>query len=143
MYRKVENGYLLAKLLKMKKEYFYEDFVTASELHAFIESVCLKALELGLILDCIYDEEFYHCFDLRVDVYTLKDHIDLGTVLSGYTQLQSLDIIKALNQLDFLSVLIDIEKKEVIKQERALEKKKLLLKRLELKSLENKNVIKK
>ena len=43
MYRKVENGYLLAKLLKMKKEYFYEDFVTASELHAFIESVCLKA----------------------------------------------------------------------------------------------------
>ena len=133
MYRKVENGYLLAKLLKMKKEYFYEDFVTASELHAFIESVCLKALELGLILDCIYDEEFYHCFDLRVDVYTLKDHIDLGTVLSGYTQLQSLDIIKALNQLDFLSVLIDIEKKEVIKQERALEKKEAIIKKIRIK----------
>ena len=120
MYRKLENGYLLAKLLKIKKEYFSEDFVTTSELNAFIENVCLRALDLGLSLNCKYDDELYYYFDLHVnDVYSLKDHVDLGTVLSRYTQMQSLDVIKALNQLDFLSVLIDIAKKELIKKERA------------------------
>ena len=49
--------------------------------------------------------------------------------------MQSLDVIKALNQLDFLSVLIDIEKKELIKQERALEKKNLMLQQLELRNM--------
>ena len=52
MYR-LEEGYLLASLLKMKIKYFREYFVTNSELRRFEQELYQKSNELDIPIVCV------------------------------------------------------------------------------------------
>ncbi len=145
MYR-VEEGYLLASLLKAKVKYFHEEFVTVLELRRFEQELYQKSTELDIPIVCVSQDDLadYFSYNGSNNCYTIKEGLQLSDILGRFEGYLPVDVLKLLYVDEFmLEMFIKLEEEEIKMQEKALEKKKLLLKRLELKSLENKNVIKK
>ena len=137
MYR-VEQGYLLASLLKAKINYFHEEFVTVHELRQFERELYQKSSELDIPIVCVsqYDLNNYFSYNGQNACYTIKEGLQLSDILGRFEGYLSIDVLKLLYTDEFmLEILIKVEKEEVKEQEKALEKKKLMLKQLELKNI--------
>ena len=139
MYR-VGEGYLLASLFKVKKNYFHEEFVTRMELEYFKKALYQKADELSISLVCVFQDDLFDYFDYQgsMTCYTIKEGFQLSDILTRFEGYLSIDVLKLLYSDDFmLDMFVQVEGEELKMQERALEKKKLLLQQLELKSLKS------
>lgn len=140
MYR-VEEGFLLASLLKAKVKYFYEEFVTISELRHFERELYQKSGELGISLVCVsqYDLQDYFSYHGSNACYTIKEGVQLSNILRRFEGYLPVDVLKLLYSDEFmLELFIRVEQEEIREQKRTLEKKELLLKQLELRDREDK-----
>ena len=140
MYR-VEEGYLLASLLKMKIKYFHEYFVTNSELRRFEQELYQKEKELDISLVCVSQDDLddYFTYQGSHGCYVMKEGLHLSDILRRFEGYLPFDVLKLLYSDDFvLNLFVQVEQEELKIQERALEKKKLLLQQLELNSLKSK-----
>lgn len=74
MYR-VEEGYLLASLLKAKVKYFHEEFVTVLELRRFEQELYQKSTELDIPIVCVSQDDLddYFSYNGSNACYTIKD----------------------------------------------------------------------
>ncbi len=138
---KIEKGYLLASLLKTKKRYLNEEYVTVTELQQFSRKLYQKAGELNIPILCIeqYDLYLYFQYNEKLCCYTLKDGIGLDDILARFEGYLPFDVLKLLYTDEFMiDLLLEVEQQEIASQEKSLEKKKLLLKQLELEELKNK-----
>lgn len=134
MYR-VEEGYLLASLLKAKVKYFHEEFVTVSEFRQFERSLYKKANELGVSIVCVsqYDLKDYFSYHGSNACYTIKEGLQLSDILGRFEGYLPIDVLKLFYSDEFmLDMFIRVEQEEISEQKRTLEKKDLLLRRLEL-----------
>ena len=140
MYR-VEKGYLLASLLKAKKRYLNEEYVTALELQQFRIKLYQKAGEFNIPICCTEQDDLYLYFQYneRLSCYTIKNSIGLDYVLTRFEGYLPFDVLKLLYADEFMiDLLLEVEQQEIASQEKSIEKKKLQLKQLELESLKNK-----
>lgn len=139
MYR-LEEGYLLASLLKMKIKYFHEYFVTNSELRRFEQELYQKSNELDIPIVCVSQDDLddYFTYQGSHGCYVMKEGLHLSDILGRFEGYLPIDVLKLLYSDDFiLDMFVKVEEEELKMQERALEKKKLLLQQLELKSLKS------
>lgn len=139
MYR-LEEGYLLASLLKMKIKYFREYFVTNSELRRFEQELYQKSNELDIPIVCVSQDDLddYFTYQGSHGCYVMKEGLHLSDILGRFEGYLPIDVLKLLYSDDFiLDMFVKVEEEELKMQERALEKKKLLLQQLELKSLKS------
>mgnify|MGYP005809224667 CR=1 FL=1 len=138
MMYKVEEGYLLASLLKVKSKYFHEEIVGLSELRQFERELYQKSSELDIPIVCVsqYDLNDYFIYQGSNNCYAVKEGMQLSEVLGRFEGYLPLDVLKLLYSDDLiLDMFVKVERKELKMQERELEKKKLLLKQLELRSI--------
>ena len=139
MYR-LEEGYLLASLLKMKIKYFREYFVTNSELRRFEQELYQKSNELDIPIVCVSQDDLddYFTYQGSHGCYVMKEGLHLSDILGRFEGYLPIDVLKLLYSDDFiLDMFVKVEEEELKMQERALEKKKLLLQQLELKILKS------
>ncbi len=137
MYR-VEEGYLLASLLKMKIKYFHEYFVTNSELRRFEQELYQKEKELDISLVCVSQDDLddYFTYQGSHGCYVMKEGLHLSDILGRFEGYLPIDVLKLLYSDDFiLDMFVKVEEEELKMQERALEKKKLMLKQIELQNI--------
>lgn len=137
MYR-VEEGYLLASLLKTKIKYFHEEFVTVHELRQFERELYQKSNELDIPIVCVsqYDLNNYFIYNGSNGCYTMKEGLHLSDILGRFEGYLPIDVLKLLYSDDFiLDMFVKVEEEELKMQERALEKKKLMLKQIELQNI--------
>lgn len=140
MYR-LEEGYLLASLLKMKIKYFHEYFVTNSELRRFEQELYQKSNELDIPIVCVSQDDLddYFTYQGSHGCYVMKEGIGLADILRRFEVYLPIDVLKLLYSDEFmLELFIRVEQEEIREQKRTLEKKELLLKQLELRNREDK-----
>ena len=115
MYR-VEQGYLLASLLKAKINYFHEEFVTVHELRQFERELYQKSSELDIPIVCVsqYDLNNYFSYNGQNACYTIKEGLQLSDILGRFEGYLPIDVLKLLYTDEFmLEILIKVEKEEV------------------------------
>ena len=137
MYR-LEEGYLLASLLKMKIKYFREYFVTNSELRRFEQELYQKSNELDIPIVCVSQDDLddYFTYQGSHGCYVMKEGLHLSDILGRFEGYLPIDVLKLLYSDDFiLDMFVKVEEEELKMQERALEKKKLMLKQIELQNI--------
>ena len=137
MYR-VEQGYLLASLLKAKINYFHEEFVTVHELRQFERELYQKSSELDIPIVCVSqgDLKDYFSYNESNACYTIKKGLQLSDVLERFEGYLPIDVLKLLYSDEFmLEMFMKVEVSEIIEQEREIKKKKLVLQQLELKNI--------
>ena len=140
MYR-LEEGYLLASLLKMKIKYFREYFVTNSELRRFEQELYQKEKELDISLVCVSQDDLddYFTYQGSHGCYVMKEGIGLADILRRFEGYLPVEVLQLLYTDEFmLEMFIKVEEQELKVDEGTLEKKSLLLQQLELNSLKSK-----
>lgn len=132
---KVDDGCLLASLLKIKKKYFHEEYVTISELRQFEKVFYQKAKELDILIVCVSQNDLldYFSYSESNGCYTIKEGLDLAHILNRFEGHLPFDILKLLYSDDFvLDLFIQVEYEELKEQAKNLERRSLILKQLEL-----------
>lgn len=111
MYR-VEEGYLLASLLKAKKRYFNENYVAASELWHFERELYQKSSELDIPIVCVsqHDLKDYFSYHGTIACYIIKDGLQLSDVLARFEGYLPIDVLKLLYVDEFMiDLLLKVE----------------------------------
>ena len=118
MYR-VEEGYLLASLLKTKMKYFHEEFVTVHELRQFEREL------YPIVCVLQYDLNNYFSYNGSNGSYTIKEGLHLSNILGRFEGYLPIDVLKLLYSDELvLDMFIKVEGEE-LKTQKNIRKEKI------------------